>query len=54
MINKIAFNSYESQFYEYVKHYKKIHKNKIEFGKNFISSILPFLIRHNFDEKKCV
>ena len=52
MINQIALNSYEPLYYEYVTHYNKIHKNKIEFGKNFHASILPFLIHYQFNEKK--
>jgi glycerophosphoryl diester phosphodiesterase len=52
MINQIALISYEPFYYDCVTQYNKIHKNKIEFGKNFKVSILPFLIRYNFKEKK--
>jgi glycerophosphoryl diester phosphodiesterase len=51
MINQIALNSYEPFYYEYVTKYNEIHKNKIEFGKNFKVSPLPFLIRYRFKEK---
>lgn len=52
MINQIALNSYDRNYYDYVLEYNNYHKNKIEYGKNFKASPLPFLIRYNFKEKK--
>ena len=51
MINQIAFSSFNNKYYDLILNYNLTHEQKIEFGRIYGGSLIPFYKRFKFDIK---
>ena len=51
MLNQIQISSFNNNYYDLIDKYNQCHQEKIEFGKIYDSSLIPFFKKFNFDIK---